>query len=93
MIPTKECMDILAKDGYIVLLTASPNTIMERLSRKNDRMFPNGRPSFADIEEMLRQRQEYFSDASHLAVGTDSKGVDEAAQYIADCYREYLCEQ
>ncbi len=90
LIPAAENLNLLRDNGYFVLLSASPEVIYNRLSRKNNRLLPAGKPSLADIEKMLAHRQEYFADLSHISVDTGAMNVEQAANYIAGQYQGYL---
>lgn len=90
MSPLREGLDMFVDNGFFVMLTASPEVILSRISRKNNRILPMGKPSIADIAAMLKQRQECFSDLIHISVDTGEMGVEEAAEYIASKYCAYI---
>ena len=48
----------MKKNGRVVLLTASPETIYERVKDSNDRPVLNGRKNVAGISELMEQRRE-----------------------------------
>lgn len=93
LIPAAENLELLGEDGYFVLLSASPEIIHARLSRKGNRLLPGGRPSLDDIAKMLSQREMDFAELKHISVNTGEMGVDEAASYIAEQYRAYLQQE
>ncbi len=93
LIPTQECLDMLAADGFIVLLSAAPDIIKSRLDRKSDRLMPGGRPNIKDINKMLQEREEVFRNVDHISVDTGIMDVDEAAKFIAEEYQKYLSAQ
>lgn len=90
LVPARESLDMLGADGFFVLLTAAPEIIQSRISRKNDRLLPSGKPSEENIAQMLQEREQCFSEFPHINVDTGKMGVEEAAEYIAAAYGNYL---
>ncbi len=76
----------LRTGGKVVLLTAAPETIWERM--KADPKTPAERPDLTDdggiaeIGNVLQQRREKYDAASHYRIQTDRFGPDEAAGRI-----------
>jgi shikimate kinase len=89
LVPARESLEMLADYGFFVLLTAAPEVIQSRISRKNDRLLPLGKPSEETIKEMLKEREDCFADFPHINVDTGKMGVEEAAEFIAAAYRNY----
>ena len=58
-----------------VLLTASPETIYERVKDNNDRPVLQGRKNVAGISELMEQRREKYEAAADIVVNTDDKDV------------------
>ncbi len=92
MVPTQENLTVLAQKGYIVLLSAAPEVIMERASRKNDRFLTGRRPSLSDICRMLDELRECFAEVEHVSIDTGAISVEEAAARVAEKYRAYLTQ-
>ena len=65
----------MKKNGRVVLLTASPETIYERVKDSNDRPVLNGRKNVAGISELMEQRREKYEAAADIVVNTDGKSV------------------
>lgn len=65
----------MKKNGRVVLLTASPETIYERVKDSNDRPVLNGRKNVAGISELMEQRREKYEAAADIVVNTDRKSV------------------
>ena len=65
----------MKKNGKVVLLTASPETIYERVKDNNDRPVLQGRKNVADISELMEQRREKYEAAADIVVNTDDKDV------------------
>ena len=65
----------MKKNGKVVLLTASPETIYERVKDNNDRPVLQGRKKVAGISELMEQRREKYEAAADIVVNTDDKDV------------------
>lgn len=65
----------MKKNGKVVLLTATPETIYERVKDSNDRPVLNGRKNIAGITELMEQRREKYEAAADIVVNTDGKTV------------------
>ena len=65
----------MKKNGKVVLLTASPETIYERVKDNNDRPVLQGRKNVAGISELMEQRREKYEAAADIVVNTDDKDV------------------
>lgn len=65
----------MKKNGRVVLLTASPETIYERVKDSNDRPVLNGRKNIKGITELMEQRREKYEAAADIVVNTDGKTV------------------
>ena len=65
----------MKKNGRVVLLTASPETIYERVKDSDDRPVLNGRKNVQGISELMEQRREKYEAAADVVVNTDGKTV------------------
>lgn len=65
----------MKKNGKVILLTASPETIYERVKDSNDRPLLNGRKNVEGIAELMEQRREKYEAAADIVVNTDGKTV------------------
>mgnify|MGYP000059548521 CR=1 FL=1 len=64
----------MKKNGRVVLLTASPETIYERVKDSDDRPVLKGRKNVKGISELMEQRREYEA-AADIVINTDDKTV------------------
>ncbi len=72
--PMRECnVTQMKKNGKVVLLTASPETIYERVKDSNDRPLLEGRKNTAFISELMQQRRPRYEAAADLIIQTDGK--------------------
>lgn len=70
--------------GQVVLLTATPETIYQRVRTSNDRPILNGNMNVEYIGELLAKRLPYYEKAADITVATDDKTVETIAYEIAE---------
>lgn len=63
--------------GRIVLLTAKPETIYERVKDSNDRPILNGHMDVGYIAGLMEKRRALYEAAADIVVATDGKDVRE----------------
>lgn len=72
----------MKKNGRVVLLTASPETILERVKDSDERPLLRGRKNTEYISELMEIRRPKYRAAADVIVDTDHKGVEEIAEEI-----------
>ncbi len=72
----------MKKSGIIVLLTALPETILERVADDENRPLLKGRKNTADIEALIEKRRPAYEAAANYRVATDQKTSAEIAGEI-----------
>lgn len=65
----------MKRNGKVVLLTASPEVIYDRVKDTDDRPVLNGRKNVRGISELMEQRREKYEAAADIIVQTDHKTV------------------
>lgn len=70
----------MKKNGYVVLLTAEPETILERVKENDDRPLLKGKKNVEYIRELMEKRREKYEAAADLIVHTDGKDVQEICE-------------
>ncbi len=65
----------MKKNGRVVLLTASPETIYERVKDSNDRPLLNGNKNVEFIADLMEKRREKYEAAADVVIRTDHKTV------------------
>lgn len=65
----------MKKNGRVVLLTASPEVIYDRVKDTDDRPVLNGRKNVKGIAELMEQRREKYEAAADVVIQTDNKSV------------------
>lgn len=78
----EENVRLMKESGRIVLLTATPQTIFERVKGGTDRPLLQNRMSPEKIGELMDERRPYYEAASDLVVSTDQKTIEEVAEEI-----------
>ena len=72
----------MKKNGKVVLLTASPEVILERVKDSDDRPLLRGNKNTEFISNMMEQRRPKYEAAADVVVNTDYKTVEEIAEEI-----------
>lgn len=70
--------------GTIVLLTAEPETIYERVRDHNDRPVLNGNMNVEFISQLMEKRRPYYERAATVTVCTDNKMIRDIAKEILE---------
>lgn len=72
----------MRKSGKVVLLTASPETILERVKGDNNRPILNGNKNTEFIRELMEKRREKYEAAADITVHTDNKTVEQICEEL-----------
>lgn len=65
----------MKKNGRVVLLTASPETIYDRVKDSNDRPLLKGNNNVEFIADLMEKRKEKYEAAADVVIQTDEKTV------------------
>ena len=65
----------MKKNGRVVLLTASPETIYERVKDSDERPILNGNKNVEFIADMMEKRREKYEAAADVVIQTDDKTI------------------
>lgn len=68
-----ENVEFLKGNGKIVLLTATPETVFERVRHGKDRPILNGNMNVAYIAQLMEKRRAVYEACADLKVATDGK--------------------
>lgn len=80
----KENVELMRSCGMIVLLTASPETIFDRVKHSTDRPLLNGNMNVDYIRELMEKRRPMYEAAADITVDTNMKNVREICEEILD---------
>ena len=72
----------MRKSGMIVLLSARPETILERVKDDISRPLLQGNKTVAYIREMMDKRREFYENAAEVVIQTDGKQIREICSEI-----------
>jgi len=83
----EENRKVLAKSGYVIWLNASPEAILGRVSRNQERPLLRTADPLATIREMLKQREPLYSGTADFIIETDGLSPEETAFGICESAR------
>lgn len=72
----------MKRNGRVVLLTASPETVYERVKDSDDRPVLNGRKNVKGIKELMEQRRGRYEVAADIVINTDNKTVMQVCEEL-----------
>jgi len=75
-------VDEMRKSGKIILLTATPETILERVKESHDRPLLENNKNTEFIAQMLEKRRPAYEAAADYVIETDGKDVFEICEEI-----------
>lgn len=78
----------MKKNGRVVLLTAAPETILERVKDSDDRPLLNGHKDVDYIGDLMEVRRPKYEAASDIVVSTDQKRVSEICEEMMQKLKE-----
>lgn len=75
--------------GVILLLTATPKTVYERVKDSTNRPILNGNMNVEYIEELMNKRKARYIEVADIIISTDSKNVKEIVAEIKTKLSEF----
>lgn len=78
----EENVELMHQGGKVVLLLATPETILSRVSGDNSRPLLNGQKNIEDIRAMMEKRRPAYEAAADITVNTDGRTEAEIASEI-----------
>ncbi len=75
-------VEMMKKRGTIVLLSARPETILERVKDDNSRPLLEGNKTVDFISEMMEKRREKYEGAADIIIQTDGKQIADICNEI-----------
>lgn len=88
-----ENVKIMKESGIIVLLTATPETIYNRVKNNNDRPILNGNMNVEFIEQLMNKRKDRYLQVADVIIATDDKDVSDISKEIQAKLSEYTKKQ
>lgn len=80
----KENVENLKKSSCIVLLTASPLTILNRVKDSNTRPILNGNMNEEYIAGLMEKRRRLYEEAADVVIATDGKTIEEIGEELVE---------
>lgn len=77
----------MKKSGMVVLLTAAPQTILERVKDNDDRPLLQGNRNVEFISDMMKKRRAKYEGAADIVIHTDEKKVEAICEEIFEQIR------
>ncbi|MGN0242485.1 MAG: type I 3-dehydroquinate dehydratase [Lachnospiraceae bacterium] len=77
-----ENVALMKQQGIVVLLTAKPETILERVKDDDSRPILRGNKNTAFIEQLINKRKNSYYTAADIVVPTDALSVSEVGDRI-----------
>ena len=72
----------LKKNSRIVLLTASPETILNRVKDSEERPILNGNMNVEYIKMLMERRDRLYQNAADVIIKTDHKDIEEIGEEL-----------
>ena len=83
----KENVVEMKKNGKVVLLTAKPETIFERVKNNHDRPLLENNKSVEFIEELMLKRKDKYIAAADVIIETDNKEKQQICHELIDALK------
>lgn len=80
----QENVDIMKRLGKVVLLSASPQTILERVKRSDKRPILEGNKNIEFITNLMEKRIPYYEKASDIKIDCNDRTVEDISLEIKD---------
>ena len=86
--PMRECNVVeMKKNGRVVLLTAKPETILDRVKDNHDRPLIENNKTVPFIADLMEKRREKYEAASDIVIETDGKDKLEICEELVHSLR------
>ena len=72
----------MRKSGKIILLTAKPETILERVKENHDRPLLENNKTVEYVSELMEKRRPAYETAADIVIATDGKSANEICEEI-----------
>lgn len=78
----KENVQFMKEHGKILLLTATAQTVLDRVKNSNDRPILNGNMNVEYIENLMEKRRMIYQQSADITIKTDNKALVEIANEV-----------
>ncbi|MBR5510343.1 MAG: shikimate kinase [Lachnospiraceae bacterium] len=84
---------LLRELGCVIYLSASKQTILERVRNDGSRPMLNGDDLEARVEQLMKARESLYRQAAHVDVRTDGRSIHQVMQILDQETRRFLKEK
>ena len=78
----QENVEVMHSCGTVILLTATPEVILERVKGNNDRPLLQNKKNVKDIAELMELRRPKYEAAADITIDTSKLDVKQVCQSI-----------
>ena len=78
----EENIELMKKQGKVILLTASPETIYERIKYSDDRPILNNNMNVQFISKLIEERKDKYLKVADFIIDTNDKTIDMVCEEI-----------
>ena len=82
VIKSEENRKELKRGGKVIFLSATPETVLDRVSRNNRRPLLEGHKNLSDIKKMMDERMMLYEKAYDIRIEVDDKSLEEISDEI-----------
>lgn len=79
----------MKQNGRVVLLTATPETVYERVKNNDSRPILKDRMNVSYISELMAKRRNQYLEAADIVIATDDKSIAEICQDLMEQLTKY----
>ena len=79
-----ENVEEMKSSGKIIMLEASPETILERVKNNHSRPLLEGNKNIEYIAELMSKRVDKYMAAADMVINVDNKGIEDICKEIMD---------
>lgn len=83
-----ENIELMKEQGQIVLLTASPQTVYERVKTSEERPILKNNMNVEFIESLMKKREEKYLKTADIIINTDDKNIQQVSDEIIKTLNE-----
>ena len=86
---TRDCnIELMKNSGLVIMLTAKPETIYERVRYNKNRPLLNGNMNVEYISSLMEKRLAYYNRAADAKVETDDRTPEDIVKKIVEIFEE-----
>lgn len=83
--PLRACnVEIMHESGRVIFLTATPETVYERVKNSHNRPLLEKNKNVSFIETLMKERKERYEAAADYLVSTDGRSAEEISREIME---------